>query len=348
MRNYSGILLTALMFMSCQKQEYVKPLQDPKVLTKASVVSPYEVGTWSGFCSAAVSYTFDDNCSNQLAIAIPALNTYGFKGTFFLVTNWSPNWSAWKSAASNYHEMASHTASHPTMSSLTTAQQTTEITNSINAINSNIGKKPISLAWPGCAVGNTTLAQQYFVGARGCSGVIESSTPGNFMNISSIICGSLGSVKTNADFQSRANSAANSKGWVVFLIHGLDNANDGYSPTSSTEFKNSLSFFNSNRSKFWFSSFGGVCRYIKERNAVTLTQTASDASSFTIRLTDNLDNSIYNVGITIRRPLPTGWTNAGVTQNGAAITSSIVSVNSTNYVMFNAIPDGGDVKITKK
>ncbi len=31
--------------------------------------SVYEVGTWPGFRQAAVSYTFDDGCSNQFAIA---------------------------------------------------------------------------------------------------------------------------------------------------------------------------------------------------------------------------------------------------------------------------------------
>src|SRR5688500_3044760 len=104
---------------SCNKQQ-IKSAGEPQL---KAAQAPYEIARWSGFRNAAVSYTFDDNCSNQVAIAIPALNTYGFKGTFFLVTNWGPNWTGYKSAATNGHEIASHTASHPSMGGLTVDQQ---------------------------------------------------------------------------------------------------------------------------------------------------------------------------------------------------------------------------------
>jgi oligosaccharide reducing-end xylanase len=48
----------------------------------------YELGTWPGFRQAAVSYTFDDGCSNQFAIALPMFNQFGFKLTLFTVTDW--------------------------------------------------------------------------------------------------------------------------------------------------------------------------------------------------------------------------------------------------------------------
>src|SRR4030043_1194107 len=41
-----------------------------------TVAPPYEVGTWQGFRSAAISYTFDDGCSNQFTIAIPMFNEF--------------------------------------------------------------------------------------------------------------------------------------------------------------------------------------------------------------------------------------------------------------------------------
>lgn len=34
------------------------------MLLAQSVEAPYEVGTWQGFRSAAVTYTFDDQCAN--------------------------------------------------------------------------------------------------------------------------------------------------------------------------------------------------------------------------------------------------------------------------------------------
>ena len=43
----------------------------------------YAVGTWQGFRTAAITYTFDDGCSNQFAIAIPMFNEYGYKLTMY-------------------------------------------------------------------------------------------------------------------------------------------------------------------------------------------------------------------------------------------------------------------------
>jgi len=44
---------------------------------------------------------------------------------------------------------------------------------------------------PELQVGDVPLCEKYYIAARGCQGKIEKSTPDNFMNISSIICGNL-------------------------------------------------------------------------------------------------------------------------------------------------------------
>jgi hypothetical protein len=40
----------------------------------AQIATGYQVATRSQFKTAAVSYTFDDNCSNQLPVALPLFN----------------------------------------------------------------------------------------------------------------------------------------------------------------------------------------------------------------------------------------------------------------------------------
>ena len=51
-----------------------------------TIAPPYQVGDWPGFRTAAVTYTFDDGCSNQFAIAIPMFNEFGYKLTLFTIT----------------------------------------------------------------------------------------------------------------------------------------------------------------------------------------------------------------------------------------------------------------------
>ena len=312
-----------------------------------TIEPPYEVGTWPGFRSAAISYTFDDGCANQFAKAIPMFNEFDFKLTLFTVTNWSPNWTALQNAASVGHEIASHTVTHPYLNKMTIAQQTTELKNSQDVINAHItGRKCITLAYPYCVPSDQTLTAQYYIAARHCQGYIERSTPANFYQISSLICGNLGSVKTAADFNQKFESTATSKGWCVLLIHGIDN-DGGYSPLPSTTLRESLEYLDARRDKFWVSTFGNVVRYIRERNTVSVAELSNQDNSITLQVTGTLDNTIYNYPITIRRPLPQSWTSAYVLQNGRVANASIVEVNSKKYVMFDVVPDGGDVVLSK-
>ena len=314
-----------------------------------SVVSPYEIGTWRGFRSAAISYTFDDGCSNQFAVAIPMFDQKGFKLTLFTVTGNSmfPGWSKLQAAAFKGHEIASHTVTHANLGQLPESQQTTELKNSRDAINANItGQKCVTMAYPFCVPGRDSLVSQYYIAARTCSGHVVPSTPANFMGISSFGCGSEGSVKTAQDFNDKANEAAAAKGWCVFLIHGIDN-DGGYSPVSTATLQGSIDYMSANKDKFWVETFGNVARYILERNAASVKETATGDDSITLQVTDNLDDLIFNYPLTVRRPLPANWPAAAVSQNNKPVNAQIVDVASKKYVMFDVVPDGGNVVISK-
>lgn len=308
---------------------------------------PYEVGTWPGFRQAAISYTFDDGCSNQSAIALPMFNQFGFKMTLFTVTSWSPNWTFLQTAAAQGHEVASHTVTHPSLSGMALADQTIELKDSKDAIESHIpDRKCLTLAYPYCVPSSLALTTQYYIAARHCQGSIEPSTPKDFYQISSIICGSAGSVTTAGDFSVRFQSTANSNGWCVFLIHGIDN-DGGYSPLSSVELRASLAYLIARTGTFWVATFADSVRYIRERNAVSVQESSNRGTSMTLRVTDTLDDAIYNLPVTLRRPLPPGWPAASVSQNGRTVAAAVVTVNSLTYTVFDAVPDAGDVILSK-
>jgi hypothetical protein len=245
------------------------------------------------------------------------------------------------------HEIANHTASHASFGGLTVEQQKTQIETASNLINTNVtSQKCISFAYPNCVEGSDSLCKIYFVAARGCQGVIESRTPANFMYISSIICGSEGRIQTGQNFDDEAELAASSKSWLVYLIHAIDN-DPGYSPLQSTELQAGLDYLNAHREKFWVSAFGTVARYIKERNCVTVSEISADDTSIAVEVGDTLDDETYDVPITIRRLLPHNWPSAIGMQNGLPITDTIVEIDSTKYIVFDVVPDGGPVSLVK-
>jgi hypothetical protein len=316
-----------------------------------TIAPPYTVATWQGFRTAAVSFTFDDGCPKQFSIAIPMFNEYGFKLTLFTVTGsnwvWPTDWTKLQSAAANGHEVASHTVTHTSFNGMSNSLQTMELRDSREEINTHIpGRQCITMAYPFCVSGNGSIVAQYYIGARICSGSIEPPTPSDFLNISSITCGSEGPVKTTQDFINTVGSAVDSKGWCVLMLHGLDN--DGsWSPFPSGTLRKCLEYLHSNPDKFWVSTFGNEIRYIKERNSVSVSEKDITDKSLTVLVTDKLDNSIFNVPITLRRTLPNRWNSAKVVQNRVPVESKIVQVDNVKYVQFDAVPDGGDVIITK-
>ena len=170
--------------------------------------STYQKGTWRDFKTAAVSYTFDDNTSNQIPVAVPLLDNYGYKATFFAVTqSMNPNWTNLKNVANNGHEVGSHTVTHADLSNSNVSTQDTELKNSQSTIQSQIAnKKCVSFAYPNCNTGDMATLKKYYINGRTCSGQIISNNPTDFYRLSSIICGNTG-VNTANDMNTRATSA---------------------------------------------------------------------------------------------------------------------------------------------
>lgn len=71
--------------------------------------------TWPNGCQAAVSLTFDDGMSSHLTAAIPILNRFNFRGTFYLNPrdNYAEQLAKWREAVAEGHEAGNHTVTHP-------------------------------------------------------------------------------------------------------------------------------------------------------------------------------------------------------------------------------------------
>jgi oligosaccharide reducing-end xylanase len=280
-------------------------------------------------------------------VAIPIFDEFGYRATLFTVTAWVSDWTGLQAAAARGHEVASHTVDHVRLGGLSAANEIYQYAASKEAILSNVADaQALPIAYTNCRSGDQSLCAQYYVAGRTCTGAIVPPTPANFYEIGSYICGSRGTVKTVADFTSRFNAAQTAGGWLVLLLHGIDN-DGGYSPLPSQVLRESLQYLDGRRSAFWVEAFGNVVRYIKERNDVSVAETSAQDASITVRVTDTLVDAVYNYPITLRRPLPAGWAAADVTQAGYAVPASTVTIGSVDYVMFDVVPDGGDVVLSR-
>jgi len=70
---------------------------------------------WPGNAKAAVNLAYDDGLNSQLDNVIPALDKYGFKGSFYVPIAsgvLDARLAEWRSAAANGHELGNHSIYH--------------------------------------------------------------------------------------------------------------------------------------------------------------------------------------------------------------------------------------------
>ena len=294
-----------------------------------------EIGTWKGFRQSAATFTFDDGCANQLSLAVPVFDKYGYKASFYPVTGWGPNWSALRDLVSKGYEVGSHSDSHgQTMGD-------GEISSSKKTIDNNITNQVCNtITYPNCNEPSESELMKYYIGGRICDNNVEGKTPGNYYRIGSILCGSNYNCKSTGDFQGQMQQAQGKNGWVVFLLHEVESGN-GHSPTALSSIEGALKYAYDNDSKIWVCTFRDAILYSKERNAAKISENNS-GNEIILTITDNLDDKTYNLPLSLRREIPDGWSEVVVSQNGEEIESK----TEGNYIYFEAAPDAGEVTLS--
>ena len=296
-----------------------------------------EIGTWSGFRKAAVSFTFDDGAPSHVSDAGPLFDKYGYKATFNLVVNWNPDWSGFGNMAKNGHEIASHSNTHP-------QNMSGEEESSKKSIAGKIQQKygVITLAYPNCNVPNESAVLQNYIVGRICNSgnsIVGKDGPSSWARVPAIMTGPNGS----NDFKGPMGSVVQSNSWVSFLTHGFSGKNNGsatYSPTDIGLIEDALKYAQQNDKDIWVAPMGHVAMYIKERKAAKIE--ASGSGTITVKLTHNIKDNVsdYDYPLSIR--VKYDGSKAEVTQAGAKLESKI----DGGYVYFDAVPNAGDIVIS--
>jgi len=309
-----------------------------------------EIGTWAGFRTAAVSFTFDDGAPSHVTDAAPLFEKYGYRATFNLVTKWSPDWTGFQNMAKKGHEIASHSDNHGD------PMPDGECSSSKSTIEGNITQEYglVTLAYPNCKSPSASSVSGNYVVGRICNGswasvsdIVSKDGPSDWTKVPAQMTGST-VINTSEAYKTQMNSAIQSGGWVSFLTHGFEGkSNNGYATYSATdigEMEKALQWAQQNDSKIWVAPMGHVAMYIKERNASKITAGASSATSMSFTLTHSIASTLskFNYPLSIRVKNTNGWTTVGGTQGGKAIDASI----KDGYIYFDAVPNGGDIVLS--
>ena len=237
-------------------------------------------GPWN-HKSCAVVLTYDDAIDVDLDNVVPALDSVGFKGTFYLIgssTVVARRMEEWRKAAAEGHELGNHSLFHPCDGSLpgrtfvsadndlskyTIKRAVAEIRQTNVLLHAIDGKTQRTFAYP---CGDMTIRDTFFyaglrtefVAARGVRGIFD--TLGK-VNLDNVDCFAMNG-NTAAQMIALVRHAMESHTLLVFLFHGVGgghNLNVGL-----LEHSELLHFIKDHGKDIWVAPMVDVADYIKQ------------------------------------------------------------------------------------
>jgi peptidoglycan-N-acetylglucosamine deacetylase len=202
-------------------------------------MTAYSQNNWKGK-KCAIVLTYDDALNVHLDNVVPALDSLGLKGTFYLTAaapGSKDRIEDWKKAAKKGHELGNHTLFHPCvgnqpgrewvrpeydLSNYTLKRMLDEIRMTNVFLQSLDGKTRRTFAYPcgDMTAGDTSYVEAIktdFVAARGVVGKIMQPNSINRFDVNSYgISGN-----TAEEMIAIVKQAMDSKGLAVFIFHGV-------------------------------------------------------------------------------------------------------------------------------
>jgi peptidoglycan/xylan/chitin deacetylase (PgdA/CDA1 family) len=227
---------------------------------------------WAGF-KAAVSYTFDDTNSSQIA-HYAELQALGVHLTFYLITGKTEaSDPTWAQALRDGHELGNHTKSH------VMAATAADIDAATTFLEQKYGIKVWTMAAPFGDASYTLLAATRFLVNRGVSNGLMA--PNDSTDPFSLFCYIPPQASLASAFNDQIDAARTAGGWRTVLVHGFTGGTDGaFQPVSITEFTSSVAHTKS-LGDVWIDSVVNVASYWRGQKTFTSVTPVASGSART-------------------------------------------------------------------
>jgi peptidoglycan/xylan/chitin deacetylase (PgdA/CDA1 family) len=232
----------------------------------------------------AVVLTYDDALNIHLDKVIPMLDSYKFKGTFYVIAS-SPVISGriddWRKAAKKGHELGNHTLNHPcvgntpgrefvtpetNLSKYSVSRAVNEIRVTNTLLEAIDGKKDRTFAYPcGDLTINDTLFYNElkgdFVAARGVAAAYPSIKDVDLSNIDA----SFQVESTAEQMIAQVEEAEKNNSFIVFLFHGV--GGEHALNVDLEEHRKLLEYLKTRQKDIWVAPMVEVAQFIKDKQA---------------------------------------------------------------------------------
>jgi peptidoglycan/xylan/chitin deacetylase (PgdA/CDA1 family) len=235
---------------------------------------------WPDGKRVAVSLTFDDGRVSQIDKGVALLDKYNVKATFYVMpSSVKDRLEGWKKAAANGHEIGNHSLTHPcsgnfewsrhkALENYTTDQMRKELVDANKEIESLLGVKSESFAYP-CGqtfVGRGVNTKSYvpvvaelFASGRGW--LDEAPNDPTYCDFAQLT----GVEMDGKDFEHIKQLIANAKDhnyWLVLAGHEMNDS--GNQTTRLSMLKELIEYAQDPANGIWLAPVGTVAKYVKK------------------------------------------------------------------------------------
>ncbi|HMB62895.1 MAG TPA: polysaccharide deacetylase family protein [Eudoraea sp.] len=140
---------------------------------------------------------------------------------------------------------------------------------------------------------------------------------------------------------------ANDNIWLVLVFHGVNGI--GWEPKNAPEFEEYFSYMKEKEANLWIAPFAEVTKYIRERKSSEIDIKLND-DTIVVNISCGLDPEIYNVPITLKTYVPSGWKNVVVSKQGEQkhlFRPRIQKDNLGSYAVYSVLTDTNEIVLSE-
>lgn len=130
--------------------------------------------------------------------------------------------------------------------------------------------------------------------------------------------------------------------WLVLVFHGVDGI--GWKPKTASELKEYFGYIKSKEDRLWVATFQDVGKYMRERIHSGV-RSYQEGNEISIVLRDDLTDASYDLPLTLKTQVPSGWHSVEVHQGDQIKRVEASQEKGTSYVLYQAVPNAEVVRL---
>lgn len=133
--------------------------------------------------------------------------------------------------------------------------------------------------------------------------------------------------------------------WLVLVFHGINGI--GWEPKTDAELEEYFSYMKEHEDKLWVATFRDVTKYLRERKSAKI-QTELRDDAIAVNITSDLDAEVYNVPMTVKTYVPSGWKSATLSKGEASESLAIQKDEKGSFVLYSLKLGEGEVVLAEE